>query len=99
MTAGVRAPDHLVARIAADQPEQGWSLLCNGVVLFDDGGEVPPAGPAARVAQVSTIEQDPVGKTQQAKENRTYVRNLLWERQSVQDDDRRVCITAYRPGH
>jgi hypothetical protein len=22
--------------------EQGWSLLCNGVVLFDDGGELLP---------------------------------------------------------
>jgi len=29
-------PGGLAARIVADQPEQGWSLLCNGVVLFDD---------------------------------------------------------------
>jgi hypothetical protein len=27
----------------ASHPEQGWSLLCNGVVLFDDGGELQPA--------------------------------------------------------
>jgi hypothetical protein len=27
----------------ASHPEQGWSLLCNGVVLFDDGGELLPA--------------------------------------------------------
>ena len=38
------APDHLAARIVADHPEQGWSLLCNGVVVFDDGGEVLPDG-------------------------------------------------------
>ncbi len=25
-------------------PEQGWSLLCNGVVLFDDTGELLPDG-------------------------------------------------------
>jgi hypothetical protein len=25
-------------------PEQGWSLLCNGVVLFDDDGELLPDG-------------------------------------------------------
>jgi len=25
-------------------PEQGWSLLCNGVVLFDDGGALLPGG-------------------------------------------------------
>jgi hypothetical protein len=30
----------------ADQPGQGWSLLCNGVVLFDDGGELLPDGRA-----------------------------------------------------
>ena len=35
-------PDHLAARIVADQPGQGWSLLCNGVILFDDGGELLP---------------------------------------------------------
>jgi len=31
----------------ADQPGQGWSLLCNGVILFDDGGELLPDGLAA----------------------------------------------------
>jgi hypothetical protein len=24
--------------VVACHPEQGWSLLCNGVVLFDDAG-------------------------------------------------------------
>ena len=38
------ASDHLAARIVADQPGQGWSLLCNGVILFDDGGELLPDG-------------------------------------------------------
>jgi len=28
----------------AGHPEQGWSLLCNGVVLFDDTGELLPDG-------------------------------------------------------
>jgi len=27
-------------------PEQGWSLLCNAVVLFDDGGCLVPDGHA-----------------------------------------------------
>jgi hypothetical protein len=26
--------------------EQGWSLLCNGVILFDDTGELLPDGRA-----------------------------------------------------
>jgi len=41
------APDHLAARIVADQPGRGWNLLCNGVILFDDGGELFPDHSAA----------------------------------------------------
>jgi hypothetical protein len=36
--------DHEAARVVASHPEQGWSLLCNGVVLFDDTGEILPDG-------------------------------------------------------
>jgi len=32
------------ARVIASHPEQGWSLLCNGIVLFDDGGLLLPGG-------------------------------------------------------
>jgi hypothetical protein len=32
-----QAPDSS-AHVVASHPEQGWSLLCNGVVLFDDAG-------------------------------------------------------------
>ncbi|MGE5291274.1 MAG: DUF5999 family protein [Micromonosporaceae bacterium] len=38
------APDRDAARTIATHPEQGWSLLCNGVVLFDDTGELLPDG-------------------------------------------------------
>ena len=38
------APDHCAARVVAAHPEQGWSLLCNGVVVFDDAGELLPDG-------------------------------------------------------
>lgn len=63
-----RAPDHSAARIVADQPGQGWSLLCNGIIVFDDGGELlpdghviqpepvrpsRPAAPSARVTRVA----------------------------------------------
>jgi hypothetical protein len=50
------AADHNAAHVVAAYPEQGWSLLCNGVVLFEDTGELLPGGvvvaphrPAARV--------------------------------------------------
>jgi Family of unknown function (DUF5999) len=34
------------ARIVATHPEQGWNLLCNGVILFDDDGMLLPDGRA-----------------------------------------------------
>ncbi|RSS46207.1 DUF5999 family protein [Streptomyces sp. WAC08241] len=51
------APDHEAALLVVHYPEQGWSLLCNGVLLFEDTGEllpdgriVPPHRPATAVA-------------------------------------------------
>jgi hypothetical protein len=38
------APDRDAARVVVTHPDQGWSLLCNGVVLFDDLGEILPDG-------------------------------------------------------
>lgn len=37
-------PDRHAARTVAAHPEQGWSLLCNGIVLFDDIGQLLPDG-------------------------------------------------------
>lgn len=36
--------DRDAAKTVASHPEQGWSLLCNGVVLFEDTGELLPDG-------------------------------------------------------
>jgi hypothetical protein len=38
------ALDREAAHTVATHPEQGWSLLCNGIVLFDDTGEILPDG-------------------------------------------------------
>ena len=53
-------PAHDAARTVARHPEQGWVLLCNGVVVFDDTGEILPDGrtvaphrPAVRVAALA----------------------------------------------
>ncbi|MCY0949199.1 DUF5999 family protein [Streptomyces sp. H27-S2] len=40
----VDSADHETARVVAFHPEQGWSLLCNGAVVFDDTGELLPDG-------------------------------------------------------
>lgn len=36
--------DREAAHVVAAYPEQGWSLLCNGVLLFEDTGELLPDG-------------------------------------------------------
>ncbi len=41
-----RASDRLAACVVAGHLEQGWSLLCNGIVLFDDAGALLPGGRA-----------------------------------------------------
>jgi hypothetical protein len=38
------ATDREAARTLACHPEQGWSLLCNGVIFFEDTGELLPDG-------------------------------------------------------
>jgi hypothetical protein len=43
---GATSPDHGAAHTLAAHPEQGWSLLCNGVIVFDDSGELLPDGRA-----------------------------------------------------
>jgi hypothetical protein len=39
-----RAPDREAAHTVASHPEQGWSLLCNGVIVFEDTGDLLPGG-------------------------------------------------------
>lgn len=38
------ASDREAAHTIANYPQQGWSLLCNGVLLFEDTGELLPNG-------------------------------------------------------
>jgi hypothetical protein len=40
------AADRDAARVVSSHPEQGWNLLCNGVVSFDDAGDLLPDGSA-----------------------------------------------------
>ena len=52
-------PDRIAAWPVARRPEQGWSLLCNGVVLFDDGGQLLPDGRAISPAPARTAADLP----------------------------------------
>ena len=44
------APDARAAAIVSDHCEQGWFLLCNGIVLFDDGGCLANANGTSAIA-------------------------------------------------
>ena len=41
------ALDRDAAHVVSSHLEQGWSLLCNGVVAFDDGVDLLPSGRTA----------------------------------------------------
>jgi len=38
------APLCCSAHVTADCTDQGWCLLCNGIILFDDGLFLTPGG-------------------------------------------------------
>ena len=46
------SPARQLAHTVAFHPEQGWSLLCNGVVVFDDLGELLPTPAAASTVSI-----------------------------------------------
>jgi hypothetical protein len=48
------APNRLAAHVISDHLEQGWELLCNGIVVFDDCGALLPDGQSVS-AQTSTV--------------------------------------------
>jgi uncharacterized protein DUF5999 len=50
------AADREAARVVVSHPEQGWSLLCNGVVLFDDTGALLPGGQSVRPHQLAVTQ-------------------------------------------
>jgi len=52
------AKDRQAARVIASHPEQGWSLLCNGLVLFADTGDMLPGGAAHEPSRPQGTEQE-----------------------------------------
>ena len=49
------AVDRDAAHVVAAHPEQGWSLLCNGVVIFEDLGEILPNGQVLGARNVALL--------------------------------------------
>jgi hypothetical protein len=48
------APDAQAAHVVAAHYDQGWSLLCNGLVLFDDGDKLPALPPTTTSTRTET---------------------------------------------
>ncbi|MFD7552214.1 DUF5999 family protein [Streptomyces sp. NPDC059816] len=46
------ATDGATARTVTAQESQGWAVLCNGLIVFDDGGCVLPGGRAGDALRV-----------------------------------------------
>ncbi|MDT7575194.1 MAG: hypothetical protein QOH17_1527 [Pseudonocardiales bacterium] len=53
------ATDRDAAHVIAAHPEQGWSLLCNGVVLFEDFGELLPDGQSCAARRADLLMASP----------------------------------------
>jgi hypothetical protein len=53
------ATDRDAARVVSAHPEQGWSLLCNGVVVFDDFGELLPDGKSCAARRSDLLVASP----------------------------------------
>jgi hypothetical protein len=47
------SPGREQAQVIAAHPDQGWSLLCNGVVLFEDTGLLLPDGTVVAPHRIS----------------------------------------------
>lgn len=53
------APDADAARVTAHHEEQGYSRLCNGVITFNDTGELLPDGDAESGVRVVEPHRGP----------------------------------------
>ncbi|SHF48606.1 hypothetical protein SAMN05443575_0069 [Jatrophihabitans endophyticus] len=53
------AVDHHAAHVVSAHPEQGWSLLCNGVVAFEDFGELLPNGQSVAARRADLLLASP----------------------------------------
>lgn len=51
--------DRDAAHVLVSHPEQGWSLLCNGIVLFEDFGELLPNGTSCGARRAELLMASP----------------------------------------
>jgi hypothetical protein len=64
-------PDREAAKTIISHPEQGWSLLCNGVVIFEDTGELLPGGGTIAPHRPTDLVPDIAGRIDPPADSRT----------------------------
>lgn len=45
----------VTAHLVTAHPEQGWNLLCDGTIVFDDSGELLPDGRVVGPCRVPAV--------------------------------------------
>ena len=91
---GATDSDHEAARVVATHPEQGWSLLCNGVVTFDDNGETVDARALlSRTVLYKVGHHGSHNATLAGKSTDSYA-NLAWMAQGPHAGEFTAMITA-----
>jgi hypothetical protein len=66
--------DREAARTIISHPEQGWSLLCNGIVVFEDTGELLPGGETIAPHRPTDLIAQPAmtGRRQKSPEKKSH---------------------------
>ena len=66
--------DREAARTIISHPEQGWSLLCNGIVVFEDTGELLPDGETIAPHRPTDLISQPAmtGRRQKSPEKKSH---------------------------
>jgi hypothetical protein len=80
------APDREAAHTVVAHPEQGWSLLCNGVVFFEDTGGLLPDGACIAPHRPTDIAAfDKPAKVVPGKSPISYPHSFSWPRRRCRD--------------
>jgi uncharacterized protein DUF5999 len=66
--------DRDAARTVVFHPEQGWSLLCNGVIVFDDRGAILPGGRVVPPHRPARVRLPAVAQKRQNRRRKPTIR-------------------------
>lgn len=74
--------DREAAKVVAAQPEQGWSLLCNSLLLWEDTGALLPDGQVVTPHRPTDTSGFAVGPMRSGKNDRAALTAAMAARSS-----------------